>query len=141
MLVHLDLATEDRWTVLIGDFAVLHGPVTSAIMAEAREACLAVKAEERWAEITKFLARHVIRDWRGVVDEATDLPIPVSPAAVDAVIDIYPIFLAFNAKVIDARIRIDREKKDLPTLQSGTSGSEPAIAPIAPESAPSAPAG
>lgn len=148
MLVHLDLTTADRWTALIGDFEILHGPVTSAIMAEAGHASMvgdgedpaqAMTIEERTVFITKYLARCVIRDWRGVVDEETAEPVPVTPATVDAVMDIYPIFRAFNDKVIDARIRIDREKKDLPTSQNGTSGSGPDIAPTATDPAPSVP--
>lgn len=139
MLLRLDLSTEDRWTELFGGFAILHGPVTSALMAAAGHAATGATIEERTVEITKYLARHVIRDWRGAVDDATGEPIPVTPDAVDAVMDNWPIFRAFNDKVIDARIRIDREKKDLPTSQPTTSGSEPATAETATTSAPSAP--
>ncbi len=140
MLVRLDLSTADRWTTLIAGFEILHGPVTSAIMAEAGHAATGETIEERTVEITRFLAKAVIRDWRGVGDEATGAPIPVTPDAIDQVMDIWPIFRAFNDKVIDARIRIDREKKDLPTLQNGTSGSDQATAPTAGNDAPIAPA-
>ena len=139
MLVRLNLSSDDQWTPLIAGFEVLHGPVTSAIMAEAGHAAVGETVEARTVEITRFLARQVIRDWRGVVDDATGQPIPVTPEAVDAVMDIWPIFRAFNDKVIDARIRVDREKKDLPTLQPTTSGSEPNTAEIATGSAPTAP--
>lgn len=135
MLVRLDLSTEDRWTTLIAGFEILHGPVTSAIMAEAGHATTGVTIEERTVEITRFLAKAVIRDWRGVVNDDTGEPLPVTPEAVDAVMDIWPIFRAFNDKVIDARIRIDREKKDLPTSQPTTSGSAPATAETATASA------
>ena len=152
MLVHLDLSTGDRWTTLIAGFEILHGPVTSAILSEAGHATHlpVVEApaeppeagvESRVVAITRFIARSVIRDWRGVVDDATGEPLAVSPAAIDAVMDIFPIFRAFNERVIDARIRIDREKKDLPTLQSGTSGSGQDIAPTATDPAPTAPPG
>lgn len=139
MLVHLDLSTADRWTTLIAGFDILHGPITSAIMAEAGHAATAESIEERTVEITRYLARQVIRDWRGVVDDATGKALAVSPAAVDAVMDIWPIFRAFNDKVIDARIRIDREKKGLPTSQSGISGSGPDTAPTATDHARTAP--
>lgn len=139
MLVRLDLSTDDRWTALIGDFAILHGPVTSAIMAEAGHAATGASIEERTVEITKFLAKSVIRDWRGVLNEETGEAVPVTPATVDAIMDIWPIFRAFNDKVIDARIRIDREKKGLPTSQNGTSGSGQDTAPIATDPAPTAP--
>jgi hypothetical protein len=148
MLIRLDLSTEERWTPLIGEFAILHGPVTSAIMSEAGHASFLpdenpdeVSPQERTARIVRFIARAIIRDWRGVADEATGETPPVTPATVDAVLDIYPIFRAFNERVIDARIRIDREKKGLPTLRNGTSGSEPNTAPTATGSAPTAPEG
>lgn len=139
MLVHLDLSREDRWTTLIAGFEILHGPVTSALMAEAGHAAVAEGIEARTVEITRFLARAVIRDWRGVVDDATGEALPVTPEAVDAVMDIWPVFRAFNDKVIDARIRIDREKKSSPTSLNTTSGSAPDTAATATESAPTAP--
>ena len=154
MLVHLDLSRKDRWTALLAGFEILHGPVTSAILSEAGHAsslpltealsdapATQASVDVRVVAITKFIAKSVIRDWRGVVDDATGEPLAVSPAAIDAVMDIWPIFRAFNERVIDARIRIDREKKDLPTLQNGTSGSEPDIAPTATAPAPTAPGG
>ena len=149
MLVRLDLSTAERWTALIGGFEILHGPVTSAMMAEAGHAAnpglvegetpTELSIEERTVIITKFLARCVIRDWRGVVNDDTGEVLAVSPAAVDAVMDIWPIFRAFNDKVIDARIRIDREKKDFPASQSGTSGPGPDTAPTVTDLAPTAP--
>lgn len=148
MLVHLDLTTADRWTALIGGFEILHGPVTSAIMTEAGHASGAVgpddapvTIEERTVRITKYLARQVIRDWRGIVDDATGEAPAVTPATIDAVMDVYPIFRAFNDKVIDARIRVEREKKSLSTLPSGISGPGPDTAPIVTGPAPTAPAG
>jgi hypothetical protein len=145
MLVRLDLTTEDRWTTLLAGFEVLHGPVTSAILSEAGHAAMAARdgedpptMEARTVAITRFIARAVIRDWRGVVDDATGEPLPVSPATIDAVMDIWPIFRAFNERVIDARIRVDREKKGLPPLQNGTSGAEPTTAPTAETGAPTA---
>ena len=143
MLVRLDLTLEDRWTTLLAGFDVLHGPVTSAILSEAGHAAMAVgdgedqpTMEARTVAITKFIARAVIRDWRGVVNDATGEALPVTPETVDAVLDVWPIFRAFNERVIDARIRIDREKKGLPPLQNGTSGAEPTTAPTATDPAP-----
>jgi hypothetical protein len=138
MLLRLDLSTEDRWTCLLAGFDILHGPVTSAIMAEAGHSATGESIEERTVEITRFLAKAVIRDWRGVVDDTTGEPLVITPEAVDAVMDIWPIFRAFNDKVIDARIRIDREKKGYPISQNGTSGSDQATAPIATDPAPTA---
>jgi hypothetical protein len=146
MLVRLDLTTGDRWTTLIAGFDILHGPVTSAILSEAGHAAMTAgegedqpTLEARTVAITKFIARAVIRDWRGVVDDATGEPLPVTPDTIDAVMDVWAIFRAFNERVIDARIRIDREKKGLPPLQNGTSGAEQPTAPTATDPAPTAP--
>jgi hypothetical protein len=148
MLVRLDLSLEDRWTTLLAGFDVLHGPVTSAILSEAGHAAMAVSEdgtpqtmEARTVAITRFIARAVIRDWRGVVNDATGEALPVTPETIDAVMDVWPIFRAFNERVIDARIRIDREKKDLPSSQSGISGTGQATAPTATDPAPTVPAG
>ena len=147
MLVHLDFSTADRWTVLFGDFEVLHGPVTSAMMTEAGHATFTEQVdgapalmtlEARTVAITKFLARTVIRDWRGIADEATgDVP-PLTPATIDAVMDIYPVFRAFNDKVIDSRVRIEREKKSLSKLPNGISATGPDTAPTATDPVPTA---
>ncbi len=146
MLVRLDLSLAERWTTLLAGFDVLHGPVTSAIFSEAAQAAFKAfpipgDVENQTVAITKFVARAVIRDWRGVVDDATGEPLPVTPETIDAVMDIFLIFRAFSEKVVDARIRIDEEKKGLPTLQNGTSGSAPATAPTATDPAPTVPAG
>ena len=138
MLVRLNLSTEDRWTELFAGFSLLHGPVTSGLLAEAQRSAFALVPEDsedgpnrRAVEITRFLAVAVIRDWRGAVDDETGLPLPVTPETIGAVIDIWPVFRAFSEKIVDARVRVEREKKDLPPLQTGTSGAGPAIAPIA----------
>jgi hypothetical protein len=155
MLVRLDLDRKDRWTTLFAGFKILHGPVTSAIMSEAGHATEPVEAppgpgtdpavdfghriSERTVAVTKFIARAVIRDWRGALDDETGEPLPCTPEMIDLVMDFFPAFRAFNERVIDGRIRIDREKKDLPTLQRGTSGSEPGTAPTATDPVPTAP--
>ncbi|MES2753781.1 MAG: hypothetical protein V4659_03875 [Pseudomonadota bacterium] len=139
MLVRLDLDTSDRWTHLIGDFEILHGPVTAALMTEAGYAATAEGVEARTVQVCQFVARAIIRDWRGVVDDATDQPLPVTDATVNAVLDVYPIFRAFNDRVIDARVRIEREKKDSSSLPPGSSDPVPDTAPTAQNGAPSAP--
>lgn len=141
MLVRLNLSTEDRWTELFGGFAILHGPVTSALLAEAAHAAFALVPDDaenasdvvnrRAIEITRFIARTVIRDWRGVLDDVTNEPLPVTPETIGAVIDIFPVYTAFNAKIVDARARVEHEKKDLPPLQSGISGAGQTTAPTA----------
>lgn len=147
MLVRLDLTLEDRWTTLLAGFDVLHGPVTAAILSEAGHAAIAGEAEgkptveARTVAITKFIAKAVIRDWRGVVDDATGEPLAVTPETIDAVMDVWPIFRAFNERVIDARIRIDREKKDLSGLPSGTSETAQPTAATATDPAPTVPPG
>lgn len=146
MLVRLDISREDRWTALFDGFRVLHAPVSSAIFAAAGSAAHAQfpgaelqDIQDRTLEITKFVARSVIRDWEGPVDDATGEALACTPENIDLVMDIFPVFRSFSERVLDARLRIEREKKDLPTLQSGTSGSGPDIAPTATGPAPTAP--
>jgi hypothetical protein len=152
VLVRIDLSRKERWTKLIGDFEILHDPVSATIMLEAGEAAKATvevadgqvadlhpTIEQKTTFITKFVARSVIRDWRGVVDDATGKPIPVTPDAIDRVFDLFPVFRAFNAKVIDARMRIEREKKSSPILPNGTSDPGGFTAPTAGSDAPTVP--
>jgi hypothetical protein len=130
-MIRLNLSNEPKWTTLVGSFEIFHDPVSATVMSIAAREATGERVEDRIAEITKSVARAVIREWRGVVDDTSGKDVPVTPETVNAVMDIWPIFRAFNERVIDARMRVEREKKDLSPLQNGTSGAAEPIAPTA----------
>jgi hypothetical protein len=48
-------------------------------------------------------------DWEGVGDEAGNL-MPVSPAGIDALLEIWPVFEAFQAQYVARGLMLDQEK-------------------------------
>ena len=77
-------------------------PLTTALMVAARSD-LAVEAlpetasdEERALVFAKAIARRAVIDWEGVGD-ADGNPVPVTPEGIDALLEVWPIFEAFQA--------------------------------------------
>jgi hypothetical protein len=66
----------------------------------------------------KAAAKAAILDWEGVGD-ATGEPIPPSPEAIDALMDIREIYLAFEKDYVAPGLRLDQEKNALPPAPDG----------------------
>ena len=90
--------------------------------------------------LAKALARQAILDWEGVGD-AEGQPLPVSPAAIDALLDIWPVFEAFQTIYVSKGLLLDAEKNVSPPLPIGSSAGAAAIAPPVDPSVPSVPHG
>ena len=88
--------------------------------------------------MAKALARSAILDWEGIGD-AEGEPLPVSPDAVDALLDIWPIFEAFNLLYVSRGMLLDAEKNGSAPLPTGTSVGAKATARPAEVSVPTAP--
>jgi hypothetical protein len=79
--------------------------------------------------MAKAVARIAIEDWSGVGDE-TGSPIPVSPEGIDALLDIWPVFEAFQTKYVARAMILDAEKNASPPLPTGSSaGAETTVKP------------
>ena len=143
-MLKLDLAREPRWTDLLPGVRVKLAPLTSAAMTAAQTdpALLGLPEDATDAEtalaVAKALARRLVLDWEGVGD-ADGAPIPVSPEAVDALLDLWPAFEAFQAKVVAKALLLDAEKNASAPSPNGASAGATATAPRARGAARTAP--
>ena len=105
----LDLPTTPYWLALPRGVRVEIKPVTTAVMAAAQAAAArnlgAMRATEpdldpdmarglAFAYLVKALARHAILAWEGIGD-TSGKPLPLSPAAVERLMDLDDIAAAF----------------------------------------------
>jgi hypothetical protein len=133
-MLRLNLASEPEWLDLGHGVRVRVLPCTSGVMAAARgapavEALVASGASE--AELALALAKAMagiaILDWEGVGD-AEGKPVPVTPEAASALIDVWPVFEAFQARYVAKGLLLDQEKNAPSPSPSGTSAGATAIA-------------
>jgi hypothetical protein len=108
-MLTLDLPAEPYWLALPRGVRVEIQPITTAIMAAAQSAAsrrlAAVRASDpvldpdlarglSFAFLVKALARHAVTAWEGVGD-AAGKPLPLSPEAVERLMDLDDIAAAF----------------------------------------------
>ena len=143
-MLTLDLTNVPRWVELIPGLRVQLRPLTTALMVAARAdpaldlAAAAgddnvggiVATEALALTMAKALARQAILDWEGVSD-AEGQSLPVSPAAIDAALDIWPVFEAFQTLYVSKGLLLDAEKNVSPPLPIGSSAGAIATAPPA----------
>lgn len=114
-MLRLDLTREARWVDLLPGVRIRIEPVTSAIMMAVRmdPAVRGLPAEAGPAAAataaTKAAARRVIVAWEGVGDEAGE-PVEVTAEGIDALLDIWPAFEAFQLKVMAPVMAVEQEK-------------------------------
>ncbi len=125
-MIRLDLSNEPAWLEL-GHGVRLHlQPLTTALMVASRnDRAVAALSEDATDEASalvfaKALARNAVLDWEGVggADGAT---IPVSPEGIDALLDVWPLFEAFQTKYVAKGLVLDAEKNASAPLPSGSS--------------------
>ena len=125
-MLKLDLSNKPAWLDLGHGVRVLLGPLTTAMMVAARNdpaiAALPEDAtdEESALAFAKALARVAILDWEGVGD-ANSQPIEPSAEAIDALLDLWPLFEAFQTKYVAKGLVLDQEKNVSPPLPTGSS--------------------
>ncbi len=143
-MIRLDLNREPAWLDLAPGVRVLVEPLTSGLMMAARSDpgvdALPETAtdEDRALALGRALGRLAIRDWDGVGD-ADGAPIPASPEAITALLDVWPLFEAFQLRYVAKSLILEQEKNASALSPSGTSAGATDIAPPAPDLAPTAP--
>ena len=143
-MIRLDLSREPRWLDLGHDVRLRVAPLTTSLMAAARsDAAVTALAEGASNEtiavaMAKALARLVVLDWEGVGDAAGE-PVPVTPEGIDALLDILPLFEAFQLRYVAKGLLLEQEKNDCALSPNGTSAGATGIAALAPDLAVSAP--
>ena len=135
-MIRLNLTATPEWLDLAPGLRLLVGPLTTALMVSAR-ADLAVETlsvgatqEEMALAMAKSVARRAVLDWEGVGDDAGNI-IPVSPEGIDALLEIWPVFEAFQTQYVARGLLLDQEKNVSAPSPSGPSAGATGIAPPA----------
>lgn len=132
-MLTLDLTNAPRWHDLAPGVRLQLRPLTTALMVATRSdpAVEAVPEEasdeERAVAFAKALARRVILAWDGIGD-AEGNPIEPSPEAIDALLDVWPIFEAFQLTYVSKGLLLEQEKNVSVPLPSGPSAGAKATA-------------
>lgn len=143
-MIRLDLSREPRWLDLGHDVRVRVGPLTTALMAAARSDPAVTSLPEGASNETiavvmaKALARLVVEDWEGVGD-ADGHPVPVTHEGIDALLDILPLFEAFQLRYVSKGLLLESEKNGSAPLPNGISAGATSIADPVAQPAASAP--
>jgi hypothetical protein len=133
-MLRLNLTNESQWLDLGHGVEILVAPMTTALMMAARKEAQGQIAVPEDAELSdegfdtdaialamaKAVARIAIQDWKGVGDD-NGFSIPVTPEGINALLDIWPIFEAFQTRYVARAMVLDAEKNASPLLPIGTS--------------------
>ena len=144
-MIRLDLNREPAWLDLAPGVRVLVEPLTTALMMAARSdpgvegLPETATDEDRALALGRALGRLAIRDWEGVGD-ADGAPIPPTPEAITALLDLWPLFEAFQLRYVAKGLILEQEKNASAPSPSGTSAGATDTAPPVPDLAPTAPA-
>lgn len=132
-MIRLDLSSAPKWLDLGAGLRLHVLPVTTAIMVAARNdpsvEALSDEAskEEQALVMAKAVARRVVTDWEGVGD-ANGKPVPVTPEGIDALLDIWPVFEAFQTRCLAPHLMLEQEKNASAPSPTGTSAAATLIA-------------
>ena len=133
MMIRLNLTAAPQWLDLAPGLRLLVGPLTTALMVSAR-ADLAIETlpegatqEELALAMAKAVARRAVLDWEGVGDDVGNI-VPVTPEGIDALLEIWPVFEAFQTKYVARGLILDAEKNVSAPLPTGPSAGATPIA-------------
>jgi len=114
-VIRLNLTATPEWLKLAPGLRLLVGPLTTALMVSARadpaieELPDGAAQEELALAMAKAVARRAVLDWEGVGDEAGNI-VSVTPEGIDALLDIWPVFEAFQTQYVARGLILDAEK-------------------------------
>jgi hypothetical protein len=132
-MLTLDLTNEPRWHDLAPGVRVQLRPLTTSLMVVTRSDPVVEAVpedatdEERAVAFAKALARRAVLAWEGIGD-AEGNAIDPSPDAVDALLDIWPIFEAFQLTYVSTGLLLEQEKNVSASSPSGPSAGASATA-------------
>ncbi|MEN8677622.1 MAG: hypothetical protein ABF298_09595 [Alteriqipengyuania sp.] len=118
-MLRLNLSTEPQWLDLGHGVRLLVEPLTTAIMLAARsdpsivaataDAETSASSDDLARIVAKAVARIVVKDWEGIGDE-DGKPLALTPEGIDALLELWPIFEAFQTKYIAGALILEQEK-------------------------------
>jgi hypothetical protein len=129
-MLRLDLSPEPRWHDMGGGVRFKLAPLTTAVLAAARtdpavEALgEGVTPDEQALALAKAVGRIAILEWEGVGDEEGE-PVDPTPQYIDAVLDVWPIFQAFQIGYIAKGLVLAEEGNGSAPSPNGTSAAAP----------------
>ena len=133
-MIRLNMTSAPDWLTLAPDLRVKVAPLTTALMVSAR-ADPAIEAlpdnaprEELALAMAKAVARRAVLDWEGVGDEEGKA-LPISPEGINALLEIWPVFEAFQTLYVAKGLILDGEKNVSAPLPNGPLAGAKAIAP------------
>ena len=114
-MIRLNLTATPEWLDLAPGLRLLVGPLTTALMVSARADPAIVSLPEGASQealalaMAKAVARRAVLDWEGVGDDAGNI-VPVTPEGIDALLEIWPVFEAFQTQYVAKGLILDAEK-------------------------------
>ena len=143
-MIRLNMTATPEWLALAPGLRLLVGPLTTALMVSARadpvlEALPDGASQEELAlAMAKAVARRAVLDWEGVGD-AMGQPLPITPEGIDALLEIWPVFEAFQTLYVAKGLILDAEKNVSAPSPTGPSAGATGTARPARLPAPTAP--
>jgi hypothetical protein len=132
-MIRLNLTSTPSWLTLAPGLRLQVAPLTTALMVSARadptiEALPNTATQEELAlAMAKAVARRAVLDWEGVGDDAGNI-VPVSPEGIDALLEIWPVFEAFQTQYVAKGLILDAEKNVSAPSPNGPSAGATATA-------------
>ncbi len=130
-MIRLNLTATPEWLDLAPGLRLKVAPLTTALMVSARaDAALEALPDDASKEelalvMAKSVARHAVLDREGVGDETGSI-IPVTPDGIDALLDIWPFFEAFQTRYVARGLLLDAEKNvSAPSPSGPSAGAKP----------------
>ena len=145
-MIRLNLTATPQWLDLAPGLRLLVGPLTTALMVSARadpaiEALPDGATQEALAlAMAKAVARRAVLDWEGVGD-AMGTRVHVTPEGIDALLEIWPVFEAFQTMYVAKGLILVAEKNVSAPSPTGPSAVATDTARPAKLPAPTAPQG
>ena len=136
-MIRLNLNATPEWLSLAPGLHLQVAPLTTALMVSARadpaiETLPENASQEQMAlTMAKAVARRAVLDWEGVGDDAGDA-IQVSPEGIDALLNIWPVFEAFQTQYVARGLMLDAEKNVSAPSPTGPSAAATDTAPPVP---------
>jgi len=125
-MIRLNLTATPQWLELAPGLRLLVAPLTTALMVSAR-ADPTIEAMPEGAtqgelalSMAKAVARRAVLDWEGVGDDTGNI-VPVSPEGINALLEIWPVFEAFQTQYVARGLILDAEKNVSALSPSGPS--------------------
>ena len=126
MKLKLDI-DPDIVALMAAEVAAGERAVTAAMRQAGNGLKSAWRTQITGAGLAKAVARRAVLDWEGVGDEAGDA-VPVSPEGIDALLEIWPVFEAFQTQYVANGLILDAEKNVSAPSPNGPSAGATATA-------------